>query len=75
MYRKADIDILGLASIVAGLLIFYGEQILGIWINPNTAAQAALPLVWLSVGFGLALRLPIYTMWRWLVVFLGNILK
>lgn len=51
VYRKADIDILGLASIVAGLLIFYGEQILGIWINPNTAAQAALPLVWLSVGF------------------------
>lgn len=50
-YDRADRLMLGLVSPVAFALMFCGEPILSLWINPATAAHAALPLAWLAAGF------------------------
>ena len=38
-------------GLVTGCLVFFGKQLLTLWVNPDAAAAAAVPLAWLAIGF------------------------
>lgn len=50
-YDRADRMMLCLVGPAAFALMFYGEPILSLWINPQAAHGASPPLAWLAAGF------------------------
>ena len=38
-------------GMVTATLVFFGEALLAVWVNPSAAAEAAMPLALLAVGF------------------------
>lgn len=50
-YDLADRLMMGLVTPVAFAMIFCGEPILSLWINPEAAVEVAEPLSWLAAGF------------------------
>lgn len=50
-YARADRAMLFVVGLPALALVFHGEAILAVWINPAAAAGAAGPLALLAVGF------------------------
>lgn len=50
-YDGASRLMLYLIGLVAGMLAFFGEPLLALWVNPTAAAAAAMPLSLLAAGF------------------------
>lgn len=50
-YDTASRFMMFVIGMVTGCFVFFGEHLLALWVNPDAAAAAAMPLALLAVGF------------------------